>query len=117
MFSFFRFLCHLWTVNLHQNASLSSTHDLGFMIHPWARLAWELEHDVRAYNTIIRAARTLAARFSPAIGAIRSWDTCITKRYSFQDPSEDFLVIIVGWTPLGEIAPCFYWYKKRHSFT
>lgn len=93
---FFRFVCQLWTINLHQNAHLNSTHDLGFMIHSWAKLAWELERDTRAYDTIIRAAKSLASRYSRAVGAIRSWDTCVTKRYSFQDPSEDFLVIIVS---------------------
>lgn len=91
-----RFACKWWTVNLHQNASLTTTHDLGFMIFPWAKLAWNLNHDTQAYDTIIRASRSLALRYSPSVGAIRSWDTCTTKRYSFQDPSEDFLVIIVS---------------------
>ncbi|KAH8673264.1 unsaturated glucuronyl hydrolase [Ilyonectria robusta] len=88
------FACKWWTVNLHQNASLSTTHDLGFMVFPWAQLAWELNHDVLALDTIVRASRTLASRYVPHIGAIRSWDTCITKRYAFTDPKTDFLFII-----------------------
>ncbi|KPM45625.1 hypothetical protein AK830_g954 [Neonectria ditissima] len=88
------FACKWWTVNLHQNASLSTTHDLGFMIFPWAKLAWELNHDVLALDTIIRGSRTLASRYVPQVGAIRSWDTCITKRYAFTDPGTDFLLII-----------------------
>ena len=91
-----RFACKWWTANLHQNASLTTTHDLGFMIFPWARVAWELNHDVKAYETIIRASRSLASRYSPSVGAFRSWDTCVTKRYSFQNPAVDFLVIIVS---------------------
>jgi hypothetical protein len=66
------------------------------MIHPWARLAWELQHDSLAYHTIISASRTLASRYSPKVGAIRSWDTCVTKRYAFQNPAHDFLMIIVS---------------------
>ncbi|KAH7148206.1 glycoside hydrolase family 88 protein [Dactylonectria macrodidyma] len=88
------FACKWWTANLHQNSSLSTTHDLGFMIFPWAQLAWELDHDALALDTIVRASRTLASRYVPQVGAIRSWDTCITKRYAFTDPKADFLFII-----------------------
>jgi hypothetical protein len=92
----FRFACKWWTENLHQNATLMGTHDLGFMIHPWARLQWELNHDRRSYDTIIKTAQTLGDRFNEAVGAIRSWDTCMTNIYKFDDPSSDFLVIIVS---------------------
>ncbi|KAI9170605.1 glycoside hydrolase family 88 protein [Paramyrothecium foliicola] len=88
------FACKWWTANLYQNTSLATTHDLGFMIFPWARLAWTLDHDVLARDTIIRASQTLASRYVPAAGAIRSWDTCTTLRYSFTDPTSDFLFII-----------------------
>ncbi|GME36327.1 Unsaturated glucuronyl hydrolase [Neofusicoccum parvum] len=43
---------------------------------------------------MITAARSLATRFDPRVGAIRSWDGCQTKVYSFVDPEQDFLVII-----------------------
>ncbi|KAJ4854339.1 glycosyl hydrolase family 88 domain-containing protein [Trichoderma breve] len=88
------FACKWWTTNLHQNSTLASTHDLGFMIFPWAKLAWTLDHDILARDTIIRASRVLASRYVPATGAIRSWDTCTTLRYSFTDPTKDFLFII-----------------------
>jgi len=91
-----RYACKWWTTNLHQNATLTTTHDLSFMISPWARPAWELEKDSRAYGTLITAAKTLAQRYSPKTQCLRSWDTCVTNRYSFVDPSEDFLVIIVS---------------------
>jgi hypothetical protein len=70
------------------------THDLGFMIQPWARKAWELNQDHKAFDTLVTAARSLASRFNETVGSLRSWDTCVTKRYNFQDPSKDFLVII-----------------------
>ncbi|KAL7955566.1 glycoside hydrolase family 88 protein [Trichoderma compactum] len=88
------FACKWWTTNLHQNSTLASTHDLGFMIFPWAKLARTLDHDVLARATIIRASKMLASRYVPATGAIRSWDTCTTLRYSFIDPTKDFLFII-----------------------
>ncbi|KAF4965259.1 hypothetical protein FSARC_6909 [Fusarium sarcochroum] len=88
------FACKWWTVNLHQNAYLATTHDLGFMIFPWAQKAWELNRDQDAYDTIIQASETLASRYVARVGAIRSWDTCITKRYAFTDPQKDFLLVI-----------------------
>ncbi|KAG8166025.1 hypothetical protein KVR01_004577 [Diaporthe batatas] len=86
--------CTWWTENLHANAHLATTHDIGFMTMPWARPAWELRHDARALATLTAAAATLQARFSPAAGAIRSWDSCATGDYSFQDPAREFLVVI-----------------------
>ncbi|KAH7231572.1 Six-hairpin glycosidase-like protein [Fusarium solani] len=86
--------CKWWTENLHQNASLLGTHDLGFMIFPWARVQWDLHRDQRAFDTMMKAANTLADRFSETTGCMRSWDKCQTKCYSFTDTSKDFLVII-----------------------
>lgn len=86
--------CTWWTENLHANAHLATTHDLGFMIMPWARPAWELRHDARALETLKTAAATLFGRYSPEVGAIRSWDSVVTRSYTFQDPTAEFLVII-----------------------
>ncbi|KAJ5174277.1 Six-hairpin glycosidase [Penicillium canariense] len=88
------YLCRWWTVNLHQNALKRDTHDLGFMIAPWAMKSWDLHRDPAAYSSLIMAAHSLASRFSSTTQCLRSWDTCITKRYSFTDPSMDFLFII-----------------------
>ncbi|CAK7218222.1 hypothetical protein SBRCBS47491_003436 [Sporothrix bragantina] len=89
-----QFACQWWTESLHANSTLQGTHDLGFMLMPWARRAWELGRDGRALATIIRGAQTLAARFSPVVSALRSWDTCVTNLYSFTQPDKDFLMII-----------------------
>jgi hypothetical protein len=99
-----RFACNWWTTNLHQNARLTGTHDLGFMIAPWARKAWELDGDQRSRETLITAAQTLAARYNATTRCLRSWDTCVTKRYAFIDPGEDFLVIIVS----AELPTCIH---------
>ncbi|KAI8956425.1 glycoside hydrolase family 88 protein [Daldinia sp. FL1419] len=89
-----QFACKWWTASLYRNARLKTTHDLGFMITPWARAAWELENDARGFDTVITAAESLMTRYSQTVGCIRSWDTCITKRYSFREPDKDFLVIV-----------------------
>ncbi|KAF7591066.1 hypothetical protein BBP40_002026 [Aspergillus hancockii] len=87
-------LCKWWTANLHANAAKRDTHDLGFMIAPWAMKAWSLNRDPHAYNSLVLAAHSLASRFDERVESLRSWDVCHTKRYSFTDPGKDFLVII-----------------------
>ncbi|KAL3443891.1 Six-hairpin glycosidase-like protein [Aspergillus insuetus] len=87
-------LCQWWSANLHQNAAKRDTHDVGFMIAPWAIKAWELHRDPQAYSSLVLAAHSLASRFDERVQSLRSWDICHTQRYSFTDPSKDFLVII-----------------------
>lgn len=72
------------------------------MIMPWARPAWELNHDQRALQTLKTAALTLLSRFSPAVGLVRSWDTCVTHRYRFLTPETQFMTIIVSLLVLPE---------------
>ncbi|KAI1344161.1 Six-hairpin glycosidase-like protein [Xylariaceae sp. FL0016] len=88
------FACKWWTASLYPNASFKGTHDLGFMIMPWAKVAWELNRDTAALSAMTTAAQTLFDRFDERIGCMRSWDTCVTNIYQFNDPATDFLVII-----------------------
>lgn len=89
-----RHACAWWSENMHSQAARSDTHDVGFMIQPWAQLSWELERSERAFQSMITAANALASRYDERVRSLRSWDVCITKRYKFEDPTKDFLVII-----------------------
>lgn len=86
--------CAWWSENMHSQAARSDTHDIGFLIQPWAQLSWELERSERAFQSMVTAANALASRYDERVGSLRSWDVCITKRYKFEDPTKDFLVII-----------------------
>ncbi|KAJ5663322.1 hypothetical protein N7507_004053 [Penicillium longicatenatum] len=119
------YLCRWWTANLHKNALKQDTHDLGFMIAPWAMKAWQLHRDPSAYNTLIMAAHSLASRFNATTQCLRSWDICITQRYKFTDPSRDFLVIIdnmlnldlLFWAAKETSNPALYDVAKAHAHT
>ncbi|KAJ6001351.1 hypothetical protein N7522_006578 [Penicillium canescens] len=104
-------LCRWWTANLHQNALKRDTHDLGFMIAPWAMKSWEIHRDPAAFNTLIMAAHSLASRFNATTQCLRSWDVCITQKYKFTDPSRDFLVIIDNMLNLDLL----FWAAKETS--
>ncbi|KAH6683952.1 unsaturated glucuronyl hydrolase [Halenospora varia] len=117
-----QYACKWWTYNLHQNAHLKATHDLSFMISPWARKAWELDHDQKAYECLLTAAQNLASRYDSKIGALRSWDTCVTKRYSFTDPTKDFLdnmlnLDLLFWASVELRSPTLYTIAKTHAQT
>ncbi|KAH6695099.1 unsaturated glucuronyl hydrolase [Plectosphaerella plurivora] len=103
------FACKWWTETLHANAKLTYTHDLGFMISPWASLAWDMHRDARAYQTMLTAASSLYNRYDENVGCIKSWDFCITKRYSFTKPEDGFLVIIDNMMNLDLI----FWAAKE----
>ncbi|KAL1642582.1 hypothetical protein SLS58_005351 [Diplodia intermedia] len=83
-----------WASGPKQQASRTDTHDLGFMIQPWAAVGWALDNDPSCRAAIIAGARSLATRFDARVGAIRSWDACATKAYAYRDPRADFLVVI-----------------------
>jgi uncharacterized protein YyaL (SSP411 family) len=106
-------LCKWWTANLHQNALRRDTHDLGFMIAPWAMKAWELQRDASAYNSLVLAAHSLASRFNTTTQCLQSWDACVTNLYSFIDPSKDFLVIIDNMLNLDLL----FWAARETSNT
>lgn len=50
------------------------THDLGFMIGDSFGKGYELTGDSTWLDVVHTAAKTLSTRFSPTVGAIRSWD-------------------------------------------
>lgn len=50
------------------------THDLGFMIGDSFGKAWEVTGEKSYFDVTHQAAKTLATRFNPTVGAIRSWD-------------------------------------------
>ncbi len=50
------------------------THDLGFMIGDSFGKGWELTGNDYYLDVMLQASATLATRFNPVVGAIRSWD-------------------------------------------
>lgn len=60
------------------------THDLGFMMYCSFGNAYRLQPDEHTKQVLINSARSLATRFNPNVGCIRSWNS----------KSGEFLVII-----------------------
>ncbi|KAJ7844981.1 Six-hairpin glycosidase-like protein [Mycena leptocephala] len=77
-------------------ATLTDTHDLGAFSVSSFSTSICLHGTPEAKEVLLAAASNLAARFDKRVGTIRSWDTCITKRYAFGPErfETDFLTII-----------------------
>lgn len=90
----FQTLCDTWTRPLHCMASRTDTHDIGFIVMPSLRLDWEINGNVQSLSSIIRAAWSLATRYVPTAGAIRSWDLLLKKNLEIRDRTENMIIII-----------------------
>ncbi len=62
-----------WTHRLAGQANVTSTHDIGFQIMSSFGNGYALTRDQTYKAIILRAAKSLATRFNPEVGAIRSW--------------------------------------------
>lgn len=68
-----RALAERWQAGIESQKSNTSTHDLGFMIHDSFGHDARLTGDTRAAGVVRSAAASLARRFKPSVGSIRSW--------------------------------------------
>ncbi|KAF7563528.1 hypothetical protein G7046_g555 [Stylonectria norvegica] len=87
-------LCQVWSDPLHAMADRKDTHDIGFIIMPALRQDWELAGNLKSLHSIIRGARSLASRYVPSAGAIRSWDERIQKNLQITCKEENLIAII-----------------------
>lgn len=79
------------------------THDLGFMVYCPFGNAYRITQEPYYKDVIEQTAATLATRFTPAVGAIRSWDT---RRKT--DRENDYMVIIDNMMNLEMLEWCGY---------
>jgi unsaturated chondroitin disaccharide hydrolase len=62
------------TVALESQSLRTDTHDVGFVIENTFGAGLRLTGNAKYRDVVIRAAESLALRFSPVVGATRSWD-------------------------------------------
>jgi len=63
-----------WTGGLASQKDNRTTHDLGFMLYCSFGNEFRLQGDAYAREVLLEAAATLASRFNPRVGCIKSWD-------------------------------------------
>lgn len=67
-------LARNWTQPLEAVKTKTDTHDLGFMIGDSYGRGYTLTADTLYRDVLVEASRSLAMRYNPAVGCIRSWD-------------------------------------------
>ena len=77
-----------WTVALTPQSVVTSTHDIGFQMSTSFGNGYAVTHAEAYRQVMLRAAASLATRYDPAVGAIRSWGS--------REDSAHFLVIVDG---------------------
>lgn len=87
-------LCQAWSNAIHPMSNRTDTHDIGFIIMPALQRDWELTSNKRSLQSIIKAAHSLATRYIPTAGVIRSWDLLLKKEIQVTEMTENVLVII-----------------------
>ncbi|KAJ5610555.1 hypothetical protein N7510_007274 [Penicillium lagena] len=87
-------LCCSWTGPVKAMMSRTDTHDMGFIIQPSLQKDWELTSDEDSLHAVLTAARSLASRYMPHIGVIRSWNVLRQADVSITSMTDDCLVII-----------------------
>ncbi|KAL3461896.1 Six-hairpin glycosidase-like protein [Aspergillus heterothallicus] len=87
-------LCRSWTEPVQAMMTRTDTHDMGFIIQPSVRKDWELTSNPESLSAVLTAARSLASRYVPSVGAIRSWDVLRQADVEITSLTDDCLVII-----------------------
>jgi rhamnogalacturonyl hydrolase YesR len=63
-----------YTARIESAKDYRGTHDLGFMLNCSYGNGYRITHDSAYRDVLIQGAHSLATRFSPQVGLIRSWD-------------------------------------------
>jgi unsaturated chondroitin disaccharide hydrolase len=114
--AFWRTAAEAWLVELEDEKNDTSTHDVGFKIFPSFGNAYRLTGSEAHRQVVLTAAGSLATRYSPTVGAIKSWDG---------PTSSDFRVIIdnmmnleiLFWGARNGGSPAWYDMAVSHALT
>jgi len=68
-------LAKKWTDGLEADKNLTNTHDLGFLIFDSFGHGYLVGAGPHYKEVVLQASRSLASRFNPRVGLIKSWDT------------------------------------------
>jgi len=76
-----------WTAGMEEQKTKTSTHDVGFMMYCSYGQGYRLTGDPGYRDILITAADSLNTRYSPTVGAMRSWS------WGYWDDGNNFTVI------------------------
>ena len=63
-----------WTAGVESAKTRTDTHDVGFLLFPSFGNGWRLTKNPHYRDVLLDGTRSVATRFNPVVGAIKSWD-------------------------------------------
>jgi rhamnogalacturonyl hydrolase YesR len=105
-----------WTAGLKSQQYNTNTHDVGFMMFCSYGNGYRLRHNNKYKKILIQSARSLATRFNPKVGAIKSWNSY--KQWKFPviiDNMMNLQLLFMATQLSGDST--FYHIAKQHALT
>jgi rhamnogalacturonyl hydrolase YesR len=104
-----------WLVGLEREKNNKGTHDLGFMMYCPYGAAERLSPDPKYKEILVTSARSLATRFNPTVGSIKSWDT---NRWKYPVIIDNMMNLgLLFWTTRATGDSTFYKMAVAHANT
>lgn len=111
-----------WTAGIEVADTMTTTHDLGFMIFDSFGHEYDRTHDPHAKDVILVAAAHLAGRFNPKVGATKSWDIHATSgprsTWKFPVIVDNLMNLpLLVWASAHGGDPAWRQMAERHALT
>jgi unsaturated chondroitin disaccharide hydrolase len=102
-----------WTAGWEKEKNNTTTHDLGFMLYCSFGNGYRLTQNPRYKKILLQAAMSLASRYHPTVGCIRSWDHGTWKYPVIIDNMMNLELLF--WASENSGDPTFYQIAVNHA--
>lgn len=104
-----------WIAGLKEQQYNTGTHDVGFMMYCSYGNGYRLTHNKKYKKILIQSARSLATRYDPDVGAIKSWDWTDWEYPVIIDNMINLKLLFMATELSGDST--FYRIAKQHALT
>jgi len=104
-----------WTASLRKQQYNTGTHDVGFMMNCSYGNGYRLTDNPDYKNVLLQSAKSLASRFNPKVGVIKSWDWTDWKYPVIIDNMMNLELLFKATEISGDST--FYHVAKTHALT
>lgn len=104
-----------WTAGLESQKNNTSTHDIGFKLYSSFGAGYRLTGNQKYKDILLQGAKSLATRFNPKVGCIKSWDNT---NFNFPVIIDNMMNLeILFWATRVSGDSSYYKIAVKHAFT
>lgn len=105
-----------WAAGLKSQQYNTGTHDVGFMMYCSYGNGYRLTHNKKYKKILLQSARSLATRYNPKVGAIKSWNSF--KKWKYPVIIDNMMNLqLLFWATQASGDSTFYHIAKQHALT